>query len=521
MRKAIIIGAGPAGLTAAYQFLTTTDIKPVIIEADNQVGGLAKTIEYKGNRIDLGGHRFFSKSDIIINWWLHFLPLENPLRSQVTEITYHHNRTQLDTSKSIQGSGDQVMLVRPRKSRIYFRKKFFDYPLKINRKTIANLGIVKLIRVMFSYIYSKTFPRNPESSLESFFINQFGNELYQEFFKEYTEKVWGVPCDQIPASWGYQRVKELNLTKAVFDSIRTIFHKDLSLNQKNRMTSLIEQFLYPKFGPGQLWETVASEIKSMGGEILLNASVEKLSCESKLSIESISIRNLKSGELKIMQGDYFLSSMPIRSLVENLSGCDVPKNVMDVTNGLQYRDFLIVGLLVSNLENEKAEKAGIQDNWIYLQDKDIKAGRLQLFHNWSPSMIANQANRWLGIEYFCNEDDNFWNLSDEKIIEQGIFEMSKIGLIKSSNVIDATVVRVKKAYPSYYGSYSELHIFQDYINKFGNLYLMGRNGLHRYNNTDHSMLTAMTVVDNIRLGKTDKTSVWDINTEMEYHESKV
>jgi protoporphyrinogen oxidase len=287
------------------------------------------------------------------------------------------------------------------------------------------------------------------------------------------------------------------------------------------LTSLIEQFLYPKFGPGQLWETVASEIKRLGGEILLNASVEKLSCESKLSIESISIRNLKSGELKIIRGDYFLSSMPIRSLVENLSGCDVPKNVMDVTNGLQYRDFLIVGLLVSNLENENAEKAGIQDNWIYLQDKDIKAGRLQLFHNWSPFMIANQSNRWLGIEYFCNEDDSFWKLSDEKIIEQGIFEMSKIGLIKSSNVIDATLVRVKKAYPSYYGSYSELHIFQHFINKFDNLYLMGRNGLHRYNNTDHSMLTAMAVVDNIRLGKTDKTSVWDINTEMEYHESKV
>src|ERR1017187_4501493 len=218
MRKAIIIGAGPAGLTAAYQLLTTTDIKPIIIEADSQVGGLAKTIEYKGNRIDLGGHRFFSKSDIIINWWLHFLPLENPLFSKVTEISYHHNKTQLDTSKSIQSSGDQVMLVRPRKSRIYFRKKFFDYPLKINRKTITNLGIVKLFRVMFSYIYSKTFPRKPEASLESFFINQFGNELYQAFFKEYTEKVWGVSCDQIPASWGYQRVKELNLTKAVFNS---------------------------------------------------------------------------------------------------------------------------------------------------------------------------------------------------------------------------------------------------------------------------------------------------------------
>ena len=516
MDEAIIIGAGPAGLTAAYELLTTTDIKPVIIEEDNQVGGLSKTINYKGNRIDLGGHRFFSKSEKVVNWWLHFLPLAQPVYANQLDIHYHNQKATLSSSEYT-ATGDKVMLIRPRKSRIYYDHRFYDYPLRINRNTIKNLGAKRLVQLMGSYVKAKLLPVKPEDSLEAFFINRFGSELYQTFFKAYTEKVWGIACDKIPATWGHQRVKDLNVSKVLWDAFRSVFRRNTSVNQKGKSTSLIEQFLYPKYGPGQLWEAVADEIKKRGGEILLNTTVEQITCSSDHSIKSVAIRNNKTGAVEERSATFFLSSMPVRTFINNLSGCSVPSQVATVANGLEYRDYLIVGILVKEVRQEKDR---VTDNWIYLQDKRIKAGRLQLFHNWSPDMVADPANGWLGVEYFCNEGDSFWQLRDEQIREKAINEMCEIGLINRNDVLDATVIRVKKAYPSYYGMFDRFGEVQTYLNGFRNLFVIGRNGMHRYNNADHSMLTAMAVVEAIRSGSSDKAGIWEINTEMEYHEKR-
>ncbi|GAB4092052.1 NAD(P)/FAD-dependent oxidoreductase [Flaviaesturariibacter terrae] len=519
MPTAIIIGAGPAGLTAAYELLQHTDIRPILIEQDSQVGGISKTVNYKGNRIDLGGHRFFSKSDAVIDWWLQFLPLAGNIRPEDLELTYRNQKKKL-AGDARNGTDDEaVMLLRPRKSRIYYGGKFFDYPLRLNWTTLANLGFVKLTRIAATYAAAKARPIRPELTLEDFFINQFGRELYRTFFKEYTEKVWGVPCQELPATWGQQRVKDLNVGKALLDALQSLVRRDRSLNQKTKSTSLIEQFLYPMHGPGQMWETVAAGIERLGGEIRLNTSVERIRCAEAGTVESVTIRDAKTGAVSELAGDHVLSTMPIRTLVNSLDGCAVPDEVRQVAEGLEYRDFLIVGLLTRRLLKEDREGIPITDNWIYLQDGGIRAGRMQLFHNWSPGMIAEPGMRWIGVEYFCNESDDFWQQSDEAIRMQAIAEMERIGFIDPAQVLDATVIRVPKAYPSYYGSFEQFPVVQDWLNTFNNLWFMGRNGMHRYNNTDHSMLTAMAVVDLIRGTASDKAATWNINAEMEYHEA--
>jgi protoporphyrinogen oxidase len=518
MPTAIIIGAGPSGLTAAYELLKTTDIRPILIEQDSQVGGISKTINYKGNRIDLGGHRFFSKSDAVINWWLQFLPLSRDINAAELELTYRNQKTQLTAVGRTQAADDKVMLLRQRKSRIYYGNKFYDYPLRLNWNTLSNLGAVKLARIAATYAAAKARPIRPELTLEHFFINQFGKELYRSFFKDYTEKVWGVPCQELPATWGHQRVKDLNVGKAILDALQSLVRRDRSLNQKTKSTSLIEQFLYPVYGPGQMWETVAAEILHLGGEIRLNTSVEGIHCTSEGVVGSVTTKDLKTGETSELKGDHFLSTMPIRTLIRSLTNCPVPKEVQEVAAGLEYRDFLIVGLLTRRLLKEDQEGLPITDNWIYLQDNGIRAGRMQLFHNWSPGMVSEPGLRWIGVEYFCNENDSFWAQSDEEIKKQAIAEMERIGFIDGTMVLDSTVIRVPKAYPSYYGSFERFPVIQKWLDGFENLWFMGRNGMHRYNNTDHSMLTAMAVVDLIRGDAGSKEALWEINTEMEYHE---
>ncbi|RYY86760.1 MAG: NAD(P)/FAD-dependent oxidoreductase [Chitinophagaceae bacterium] len=518
MPTALIIGAGPAGLTAAYELLKHTDIRPVIIEQDDQVGGLSKTVNYKGNRIDLGGHRFFSKSEKVVDWWLHFLPLAGDIRPEELELSYRNQRSTLKAQSVAAGNEEAVMLLRPRKSRIFYDGKFYDYPLKLNWNTLSNLGIRKLTRIGTTYTAAKLRPIKPEVTLEDFFINQFGSELYRTFFKAYTEKVWGVSCKELPATWGHQRVKDLNVSKALLDALQSLVRRDRSLNQKTKSTSLIEQFLYPFHGPGQMWETVAAQIVEMGGEIRLNTCVEEIECSAPGVVRSLNLRDLKTGSITRVEGDHFLSTMPVRALVRNLRNFAVPVEVREAAEGLEYRDFLIVGLLTRRLLKEDQEGIPITDNWIYLQDGDIRAGRMQLFHNWSPGMVSEQGLRWIGVEYFCNETDAFWQQSDEAIQQQAIAEMARIGFIDPAHVEDATVIRVPKAYPSYYGSYDQFPLVQQWLDGFENLWFMGRNGMHRYNNTDHSMLTAMAVVDLIRGAGGDKKSLWEINTEMEYHE---
>jgi protoporphyrinogen oxidase len=516
-QKAIIIGAGPAGLTAAYELLTKTDIIPIVIESDTQVGGLSKTVDYKGNKIDLGGHRFFSKSEKVIQWWLNILPLEKNSASENINIKYHNQSTIITLDTTDHNDGD--MMIRSRKSRIYYRRKFFDYPLQLNWKTAKNLGFGKMISIGLSYMKAKFFPVQPEVNLADFFVNRFGKSLYETFFKDYTEKVWGVPCDSLPATWGQQRIKDLSVSKVIWHAVKNIFSSDTTINQTETSTSLIEQFLYPQSGPGQMWETVAKRVVEMGGTIIMDhAALETFIGEDCL-VKSIKIRNNITKEIMELNGDYFFSTMPVKELIAGLNFKKLPDDVRKAAASLEYRDFLIVGILALRM-NLKKEEQNLTDNWIYIQDKNILAGRMQLFHNWSPYMITDTTKVWIGVEFFCNETDRFWNESDEKISSTAICEMEQIGLLNKNDVLDTVVIKAPKAYPSYFGGYENFEHIKTFTDTIDNLFLIGRNGMHKYNNTDHSMLTAMTAVDNILTGRKDKSNIWNINTEDEYHEEK-
>jgi protoporphyrinogen oxidase len=525
-RKAIIIGAGPAGLTAAYELLKRTDIIPVILEKSGDIGGISKTINYKGNRMDIGGHRFFSKSDRVMKWWLNILPAQDTGSEQFT-ISYQNKSRNVAPGESITpANSDKVMLVRERLSRIYFLRKFFTYPIQLSIDTLRKLGIGTTISILVSYLQAQASPRKPEATLEDFMINRFGKTLYNLFFKDYTEKVWGVPCNEIPAEWGAQRIKGVSIRKAVQHAIQSAVKKKKKggdIAQKDTETSLIEQFLYPKLGPGQLWEEVARQVQEMGGTILMQHDVIAVNEQDGkiIAVEAFDKTRLQTVELK---GDYFFSTMPVKELIASMDA-DIPENVKEVAAGLQYRDFITVGILLKNL-SEQDKRSGkwkplqLKDTWIYIQEKDVKVGRLQLFNNWSPYLVKDPATAWVGMEFFCNETDDFWKLPDEKIAALAIRELQKIGLANANDVLDSTVLRVEKTYPAYFGAYERFDEVKQYINTFPNLFLVGRNGMHKYNNADHSMLTAMVAVDNIIAGETRKDNLWAINTEQEYHEEK-
>jgi protoporphyrinogen oxidase len=511
---AIIIGAGPAGLTAAYELLKQTDYIPIVIEADSQVGGLSKTVDYKGNKIDIGGHRFFSKSQRVLDWWLQFLPLQLNKDNEYPEINYQNKQTTF-TNHSIVHDPEKVMLLRPRKSRILFSKQFFGYPLKLNADTIKKLGIFKLFKAGVSYVYAKIFPLKEEKNLAQFFRNRFGKELYVTFFKDYTEKVWGVACEDMPAEWGKQRIKDLNVGKVLSNAIKSIFVTNKTLLQQGTSTSLIEQFLYPKYGPGQMWEKVADEIIKLGGTIQLNTKVEQINFAESF-IQSVQTINSITKQSSTIETEVIFSTMPVRELIACSKGIEFADAVKTTASNLQYRDFLIVGLLVSKLS---LKEKNITDNWIYLQDKGIKAGRLQLFNNWSPGMVQNPDKIWMGVEFFCNDTEAFWLQSDEQIIKQAIKEMEQTGLLNVADVEDGMVLRVPKAYPSYYGAYNNFETVKNALMSIPNLHCIGRNGMHKYNNSDHSMLTAMEAVNHLKNGG-DKNIIWDINTDEDYHEEK-
>ncbi len=517
---AVIIGAGPAGLTAAYEFLTRTDVTPVVLEKSTFMGGISRTVNYKGNRIDIGGHRFFSKSDRVMDWWLQHLPLERRGAAQEA-IAYHNSSRRIPTQPETRPSSpEQVMLLRKRKSRIYYLRRFFEYPIQLSVQTLANLGVGRSLRIMVSYLRSALFPPKTVQTLEQFFIKRFGRELYLTFFKSYTEKVWGVPCDQISAEWGEQRIKGLSIRKAIAHFARQLLPKKSSgVGQKDTETSLIEQFLYPKYGPGQMWETVAEKVTAMGGEIITGFDVRHIHCANG-QIASVGGVD-RSGEWREFPGDFFFSTMPVKELIGALDA-EVPQNVREVSEGLLYRDFITVGLLLKKLKITNAEpyKKLIEDNWIYIQEPDVLVGRLQIFNNWSPSMVARPGNVWIGAEYFCYESDDLWKKPDAEMAELACQELQKIGIIDAADVLDSTVLRMPKTYPAYFGTYSRFAEVRTYLDSFANLFLVGRNGMHKYNNQDHSMLTAMTAVDNILAGNLDKETIWQVNTEMEYHEAK-
>jgi protoporphyrinogen oxidase len=550
-KKAIIIGAGPAGLTAGIEFLRRSDVVPVLLEASQEIGGISRTIKYKGNRMDIGGHRFFSKSDRVMQWWMELMPpdLSVPGVSDpgAVDISYQGKRrsvavpANLPEEPPLRGLGplvsgqhrpatadlqvaepavietvevpepadpDLVMLIRPRRSRIYYLRKFFDYPITLTANTLKNLGALRTVRVGASYMMSRVSQIKPEKSLQD--------------FKSYTEKVWGTPCHEISAEWGAQRIKGLSLTTAVKHFIKKAFSakKTGDIAQKGTDTSLIERFMYPKFGPGQLWEHVAGQIVAKGGEIHMGWKVDKLNFASgpALRVESIEAIH-DSGERRTFAGDYFFSTMPMRELLRAMN-TPIPANVLEVSDGLQYRDFITVGLLADKLKVKEPDGGLLKDTWIYIQEPDVLLGRLQIFNNWSPYLVSDPTKVWIGLEYFCYDTDDLWKMADDDLKKFAIAEVEKIGILDAADVSDAHVVRVPKTYPAYFGTYNRFDELKDFTNTIENLFLVGRNGMHKYNNQDHSMLTAMHAVDGIIAGHVDKQALWEINTEQEYHEEK-
>ena len=568
-RRAIIIGAGPAGLTAALEFQRRTGIVPVVIEASAEIGGISRTIRYKGNRMDIGGHRFFSKSDRVMQWWIDLMPPAPEETEEEVTLAYQGKtraikvpahleeepvlrgvgpRTLIDETVETDATGnalsdvtavaeihapehpDLVMLIRPRKSRIYYLRKFFDYPITLTANTIRNLGVPRMTRVGISYIGSRFRKITPEKSLEDFLINRFGRELYLTFFKSYTEKVWGTPCNQISAEWGAQRIKGLSLTTAVKHFVRKAFTRKpaagaaaTDIAQKSTDTSLIERFLYPKFGPGQLWEHVANKVIAAGGEIHMQTKVDRVIVDPADPTRITSVETINaSGARETFTGEIFLSTMPMKELTRALSagGAHVPANVREVSEGLEYRDFITVGILANKLAVTEHGGGLIKDTWIYIQEPDVLLGRLQIFNNWSPHMVSDPTKVWIGLEYFCYETDQIWSMPDEELKRFAAAELEKIGILATADVLDGHVVRVPKTYPAYFGTYARFDELRTWTDTFTNLYLVGRNGMHKYNNQDHSMLTAMAVVDGMAAGHVDKAALWSINTEQEYHEEK-
>ena len=519
---ALIIGAGPAGLTAAYELLKNTDIKPIIIEMSADIGGISKTIVYQGNRIDIGGHRFFSKSGRVMDWWQNIMPIQGkPASDDILlnrEIPITRDQNGIDPEQN-----DKVLLIRNRLSRIFFLRSFFDYPISLKWKTLKNLGITRLYKIGCSYGVSKLKPIKEERSLEDFLINRFGTELYNTFFKDYTEKVWGVSCTEIPADWGAQRIKGLSISKTLIHAVRTILINDKSIDQKDIETSLIGQFLYPKLGPGQLWEEVARQVEEMGGEIHMQHEAVHIALHNK-SATTLTVRDHNSAEDKEIPCDYLFSTMPVKDLINAITPSAVPDRIKNIANGLVYRDFITVGLLLKKLllindTKTKTVNDIVPDNWIYIQESDVKIGRLQIFNNWSPYLVSNKDNVWIGLEYFCQEGDELWSKPDAQFIEFAIDELEKIDIIDKDDVLDATILRVPKTYPAYFGTYDQFDELREFTDSIHNLFLVGRNGMHRYNNADHSMLTAMVAVENIINGITTKNNIWEVNTEQEYHES--
>ncbi len=455
----VVIGAGPAGLTAAYQLVK--ERRPVVVlEKDKIVGGLARTESYKDFRFDMGGHRFFTKAPEVQRMWREVLGGE--------------------------------FLRRPRLSRIYYRGKYYAYPLK-PFDAVVKLGFLEGIKIGTSYLRWKFFPYKQEETFEQWVTNRFGKRLFQTFFKAYTEKVWGIPCSELRAEWAAQRIKDLSLRTAIFGSL---------MNRKKTIRTLIEEFDYPRLGPGMMWNAVTEAVRASGNEVRLEADVTRI-LRRDSRIEAVVAAN------ETIRGDQFISSMPVTELVQKLDP-PPPPEVLEATGSLNHRDFLTVCLVV-------ARDDLFPDNWIYVQDPDVAAGRIQNFKNWSPAMVPDQTKTSLGLEYFCNEGDDLWKTSDQQLIDLGKRELEKIGLAKSSEVVDGCVFRVPKAYPVYDSTYAEpLRIIRGYVDGFENLQTIGRNGLHRYNNQDHAMLTGMLAVENALTGSAH--DLWAVNTDEEYHE---
>ncbi|MBR6329018.1 MAG: NAD(P)/FAD-dependent oxidoreductase [Lachnospiraceae bacterium] len=512
----LVIGAGPAGLTAAYELLRQVPgCSVTVLEESECFGGISKTVNYKGNRMDMGGHRFFSKIEKVNKWWDDMLPMQGAPCSDDIMIG---RDVKLFKDGPDPEKTDEVMLRRRRVSRIFFDNKFYDYPISLKAETLKNMGPVKTVQVGFSYL-AAVLKKLPETSLENFYINRFGRKLYSMFFEYYTENLWGRHPREIDASWGAQRVKGLSIVAI----IRDIFGKLFKVKGRKVETSLIEEFKYPKLGPGQLWETAAERIRQKGGTIITSARVVKIRKDENNHMTGLAYE--KDGELVELSGDVVISSMPLKDLVCGMD--NVPDDMKRIAAGLPYRDYMTLGVLVPRLllKNKtklKTVSGIVPDCWVYVQDRRVKLGRFQIYNNWSPYLVKDLKNTvWVGLEYFVNEGDEYWNMSEEEFSKLGVSEMIRIGLIGSKkDVLDTHMEKMKKAYPAYFDTYDEIDTLVNYLKGIDNLYCVGRNGQHRYNNIDHSMCTAFEAVANIVSGRLDKSNVWNVNTEKEYHEAQ-
>ncbi len=522
-RKVLIIGAGPAGLTAALE-LVRAGIKPIVIEADSQVGGISKTINFEGNRMDLGGHRFFSKSDWVMQWWQQILPVEiaEATANSVSLAYQGQQRSFQPTSIAQSSDRDRVMLIRSRLSRIYYLRRFFDYPVKLNANTIRNLGLPRMAKIGVSYAAARIAPIKLEQTLEDFLINRFGRELFQTFFKDYTEKVWGVPCSEISAEWGAQRIKGLSITRALLHAAQQALG-GVAAKSKQVETSLIEQFMYPKLGPGQLWEVVAEMVERGGGQVLLNQRAARIH-RDEFRITGVDVQDKLTGNVRRIDCTDLVSTIPVKELMENMHPA-VMAEPLSIASALPYRDFITVGLLVPRMFPPTGSKVDSPvgmpaDNWIYIQEPDVKLGRLQIFNNWSPAMVRDHPKIFLGLEYFCTEGDALWNMSKDRLLSFAANELEKIGLIEASEVESGTVIKVPKAYPAYFGAYDRMPELRSYFAQFSNLFLIGRNGMHRYNNQDHSMVSAKLAAECILDPAKSRDAIWEVNVEQDYQEEK-
>ncbi len=519
MKKIVIIGAGPAGLTTAYELLKDGkgEYQVEILEETQAIGGISQTVKYNGNRMDIGGHRFFSKDDSVMQWWKNMMPIQG---------VNSFDDEKLGREKPLEAGGpnpnkeDRVMLIRRRISRIYFNRHFFDYPISMKWDTIKGMGFGTTMVAGFSYLKACIF-KKPETSLGNFYINRFGKKLYSMFFEGYTEKLWGRHPSEISADWGAQRVKGLSIRAVIKDMFKKAFGG--KKNNKEVETSLIEEFWYPKYGPGQLWETVAAEIEKLGGTIKKGYSVKNIVI-NKNKVTQV-VCETDNGSVTV-EGDIFVSSMPVKDLFIGMTGDKPSDDIVAIAKGLPYRDFVTVGLLVDklNLKNEtdiKTLNNIVPDCWIYVQDTNVKLGRIQVFNNWSPYLVDDpEKHVWIGLEYFCEEGDSFWNMTDEECIKFAAKELETMGVITTDQVIDAHRKRIKKAYPAYFDTYAQMDQLISQLNMYPNLFCVGRNGQHRYNNMDHSMVTAFRAAECIKSGSTDKRSIWNVNTEKSYHETK-
>ena len=462
--RVIVVGAGPGGLTAAY-LLAKEGYAVTVLEGDDVVGGISRTAQYKGYRFDIGGHRFFTKIEPVEQLWHEIL-------------------------------GNEFISV-PRLSRIYYEGKYFDYPLKAGN-ALKGMGLWRASLMMLSYLKAHLWPNPVEENLEQWVTNRFGQRLYETFFKTYTEKVWGIPCTEIRAEWAAQRIQNLSLGKAILSAA--------SLNRRSTaIKSLINEFQYPRLGPGQMWEMCRDRLQEMGSHVLMKHYVDGIETKNG---QVVAVRAHTPNGVRRFPADHVISTMPVRSLVRALDPA-VPAPIRSAGEGLRYRDFLTVALIL-NRENL------FPDNWIYIHTPGVKVGRIQNFNNWSRAMVPEAGHTCLGMEYFCFEGDGLWTSKDEDLIALASKELGQLGLADPNLVVDGTVVRMPKAYPIYDGEYGEyLRQVRTHIDPIPNLHLIGRNGMHKYNNQDHSMLTAMMTVWNMLGAEYD---VWSVNTDFEYHE---